>query len=372
MTIRALLHWVGIGIPLVLGSSGAIARPNPLYYLDINQHWAKPQIEALLPRLPVSMLAEPHAGRFAPDEPLTRAHLAIMLQTFFGNRSQRRSSRSFPDVPRGHWAQGALQFAYDRQLMEGDRTGAMRPETPVSRAEVLLALAAALDLQDAKSFPANPGTYLAQTYRDGRAIPRPQQGAIAALTQRNLVMSYPDPRLLNGGTPIRRGELVALFHQALVHRQDVAPVPTPFAVRGSRLGSSRDQVKITRLEVRISQRRVFAFAGNQAVKSYPVAVGRAGWETPLGRHRVRQLIPYPAWQNPFTGAVIPSRDPENPLGDRWIGFWTNGKEWSGFHGTPNRASVGQAVSHGCIRMFNEDIRELFALVSTDTLVDVVR
>ncbi|MFQ3679539.1 MAG: L,D-transpeptidase, partial [Pseudanabaenaceae cyanobacterium] len=70
--------------------------------------------------------------------------------------------------------------------------------------------------------------------------------------------------------------------------------------------------------------------------------------------------------------VIPAGDPENPLGDRWIGFWTDGKNWSGFHGTPNPRSVGTAASHGCLRMFNEDIRELFGWVSTLTVVEVHR
>ncbi|NJK33747.1 MAG: L,D-transpeptidase family protein [Oscillatoriales cyanobacterium SM2_2_1] len=333
-----------------------------------------------MPRLPATMLAEPHTGRFAPDESLTRAHLAVMLQTFFADRPTVRPRKTFPDVPRGHWAAAALQFAYERNLMEGDRTGAMRPETPITRAEVLMSLAAVLDLNHAKDIPSNPRAYLNQIYRDGGQIPQSQHRAIAALTQRGLVVNYPDPRLLAGSTPIRRGELIALFYQSLAHRQRVPPLQTPFALPGDRptgftatsVTPDAGQGGITRLEIRISQRRVFAFQGSRPLKSYPVAVGRAGWETPLGRHRVRQMIAYPAWQNPFTGAVIPSRDPENPLGDRWIGFWTNGKEWSGFHGTPNRNSVGQAVSHGCIRMFNEDIRELFALVTKDTIVEVVR
>jgi len=92
----------------------------------------------------------------------------------------------------------------------------------------------------------------------------------------------------------------------------------------------------------------------------------------VGVHRVQQLIERPAWKNPFTGDVIKGGDPDNPLGERWIGFWTNGKDWSGFHGTPNRASVGQAVSHGCIRMYNEDIIELFSMVSQQTVVRVVK
>lgn len=64
--------------------------------------------------------------------------------------------------------------------------------------------------------------------------------------------------------------------------------------------------------------------------------------------------------------------PDNPLGTRWLGFWTNGKNWIGFHGTPNRASVGSAASHGCVRMYDEHIQELFELVAVGTPVKVTR
>ncbi|MEB3118669.1 MAG: L,D-transpeptidase, partial [Limnothrix sp.] len=53
----------------------------------------------------------------------------------------------------------------------------------------------------------------------------------------------------------------------------------------------------------------------------------------------------------------------NPLGVRWIGFWTNGDNSIGFHGTPNPELIGQAVSHGCVRMRNEDIVDLFDRVT---------
>ena len=73
--------------------------------------------------------------------------------------------------------------------------------------------------------------------------------------------------------------------------------------------------------------------------------------------------------NPFTDEVMPP-GPENPLGDRWIGFWSDGNNVIGFHGTPNRESVGRAASHGCVRMYNEDIRQLFDMVDLGTPVIV--
>jgi lipoprotein-anchoring transpeptidase ErfK/SrfK len=126
-----------------------------------------------------------------------------------------------------------------------------------------------------------------------------------------------------------------------------------------------------RLEIDLSRRRLIVYQGGQKVKTYPVAVGREGWHTPLGNFEVRQMIHNPSWKNPMTGEVIAGGSSGNPLGHYWIGFWTDGHNWVGMHGTPDPDSVGRAASHGCIRLYNQDIQELFALVNLGTPVDVV-
>lgn len=126
------------------------------------------------------------------------------------------------------------------------------------------------------------------------------------------------------------------------------------------------------LKISLRHRQVTLYRGKNQIKSYPVAVGRRGWETPVGQFRVREMLVKPTWIHPFTGKAIQGGEPENPLGSYWIGFWSNGKNWVGFHGTPNPESVGKAVSHGCIRMYNKDIEELFNQVTVGTPVTVVR
>lgn len=125
-----------------------------------------------------------------------------------------------------------------------------------------------------------------------------------------------------------------------------------------------------RLVLKLNERRVYVYRGEVIETSYPVAVGKAGWETPTGEFEVFSTVAEPGWTNPFTNEVMPP-GPDNPLGDRWIAFWTDGENLIGFHGTPNRESVGQAASHGCIRMYNEHIRELFEGVEVGTPVTVV-
>jgi lipoprotein-anchoring transpeptidase ErfK/SrfK len=134
------------------------------------------------------------------------------------------------------------------------------------------------------------------------------------------------------------------------------------------------------------RRMLRVLENGRELRRFPVAVGMPGWETPVGRFEVIEKAANPIWQHPASGSVFPP-GPANPLGSRWIGFHRdcrgrsgfNGQEHlevkgcvtAGFHGTPNRASVGRAVSHGCVRMFDENARELFDLVRLGTPVTVL-
>jgi L,D-transpeptidase ErfK/SrfK len=127
----------------------------------------------------------------------------------------------------------------------------------------------------------------------------------------------------------------------------------------------------TRLVVRLGERRVYVYQGDDVKASYPVAVGRAGWETPRGKFKVLRMEKNPAWKNPWTGDVIPPGK-NNPMGERAIDFHTDGRNYAAFHGTPNESSIGQAVSHGCVRMRNADIRAMYDMVAEGTEVLVER
>lgn len=125
----------------------------------------------------------------------------------------------------------------------------------------------------------------------------------------------------------------------------------------------------TNLVIKLSDRRVYLYRDNLLATSYPVAIGKAGWETPVGSYKVIEMQRNPSWQHPWTGKIVPP-GANNPLGARWIGFWTDGKNFIGFHGTPQEKLIGQAVSHGCVRMKNKDILDLYAQVDIGTPVTV--
>lgn len=121
--------------------------------------------------------------------------------------------------------------------------------------------------------------------------------------------------------------------------------------------------------LKLDRRKVYVFQGQKLVATFPVAVGRPGFATPTGDFKVFEMIVDPAWQNPKTGEVeTPGID--GSLGLRWIGFLELEHGVIGFHGTPNLASIGQAASHGCVRMRNEDVVKLYELVKIGTIVRV--
>lgn len=120
-----------------------------------------------------------------------------------------------------------------------------------------------------------------------------------------------------------------------------------------------------RLVVDLSDAKVYSYWGEQELASYPVAVGQPGWETPTGSFKVLRKQRNPIWRQPITGDLIPT-GPDNPLGDRWIGFWSDEHHQIGFHGTNDEDLVGKPISHGCLRMRNADIQALYEQIQVGT------
>lgn len=100
-------------------------------------------------------------------------------------------------------------------------------------------------------------------------------------------------------------------------------------------------------------------------KTYPIAVGAAGYDTPAGLYRIANKAINPAWTVPnsdwagdLAGKVIPGGAPDNPLKSRWLGIY----DGVGIHGTSDRGSIGSSASHGCLRMLVEDVEDLYPRV----------
>ncbi len=117
------------------------------------------------------------------------------------------------------------------------------------------------------------------------------------------------------------------------------------------------------------------------VITYPVSIGKMDWRTPLGTTHVIAKIKHPSWYPPESirkehaanGDPIPKvvgPGPDNPLGDFALRLAAGNGEYL-IHGTNNPTAVGMAVTHGCIRMYPEDVAALFAIVPVGTPVRLV-
>jgi lipoprotein-anchoring transpeptidase ErfK/SrfK len=97
-------------------------------------------------------------------------------------------------------------------------------------------------------------------------------------------------------------------------------------------------------------------------KTYGIAVGQVGLDTPAGLYSIQNKAVNPAWHVPnsdwagdLAGKVIAGDDPSNPIKARWMGIY----DGVGVHGTSDDASIGSRASHGCIRMHVPDVEELY-------------
>lgn len=127
--------------------------------------------------------------------------------------------------------------------------------------------------------------------------------------------------------------------------------------------------------INLPELRLYYFPGAGEPLSFPIGIGGEGAETPAGRTVVTFKRAHPSWiptasehaEDPELPAAVPP-GPDNPMGDfaLYLG-------WKGYaiHGTNRPYSIGRRDSHGCIRMYPEDIARLFALVTPGTSVTVV-
>ncbi|HXW04487.1 MAG TPA: L,D-transpeptidase family protein [Vicinamibacterales bacterium] len=122
--------------------------------------------------------------------------------------------------------------------------------------------------------------------------------------------------------------------------------------------------------VNVPQRMLFVTTGDGLARGYPVAVGRADWQTPRGDFTIVAREEQPTWDVPRSIQQEMRRQgkrvitkmppcPENPLGEYWLGLSLPAL---GIHGTSAPLSIHRTVTHGCIRLHPDDIRAVFSLV----------
>lgn len=142
-------------------------------------------------------------------------------------------------------------------------------------------------------------------------------------------------------------------------------------IRNSNLIQVGQRLKIIPGRIKISvyrkQRYLHVWLNGLLYRNYPIAVGKNG-HTPKATTKIStSLAKNPVYTNP-EGKMVPPTDPDNPIGTRWIGLELgNGY---GIHGTRDPTSIGTAKSNGCIRLFNENVEELYDFAMTGDIVEI--
>jgi hypothetical protein len=127
------------------------------------------------------------------------------------------------------------------------------------------------------------------------------------------------------------------------------------------------------IRINVPSRTLQLLQSGRLIREYPVGVGYSKqMQTPPGRYKVEKKIINPIWEHPYkaAGQSQIGSNSKNPLGSRWIGFHGEGSGVYGMHGTNEPNSIGRFVSHGCVRMHNSDVEELFEMIEIGTPVNV--
>ncbi len=112
---------------------------------------------------------------------------------------------------------------------------------------------------------------------------------------------------------------------------------------------------------------IFMLRNNdEIVKTYTVSTGKDVSVTPIGEFIIVNKLINPVWFN--KGVVLPPESPANVLGSRWMGFDLSGY---GIHGTIYPETIGSHETAGCVRMYNEDVEEIFSMVPRGIKVVIV-
>ncbi|MDB9525818.1 S-layer homology domain-containing protein [Oscillatoria sp. CS-180] len=193
----------------------------PLDISDVAEnYWAYPYIvtlfeEGLLPDLP--------EGELRPDQQMTRAELAALLNSSFVQNEPEERDLAFEDISDTYWAADAIRHVVDAGYMTGYPDDTFRPDELVPRYQVLVTLATGLGLAD----PADPQAVL-NRYQGAEELPEWSLGQVAAAAENSIVVNHPEPQALAPQEPATRAEIIVMIYQALVEQGRVEAIASPF------------------------------------------------------------------------------------------------------------------------------------------------
>jgi lipoprotein-anchoring transpeptidase ErfK/SrfK len=207
------------------------------------------------------------------------------------------------------------------------------------------------------------------TARIARAINQPTRSASISFSASSIGVVASRP-----GLALRAGELQRQIEAGLASSSGWGVLRVPVTRTAPKVSTQTLAVQYpTVITVDRSAFTLRLFKHLRLVKSYRIAVGMAGLDTPAGLYHVQDKevdpswhVPNSAWAGSLAGQTIPP-GPADPIKARWMGIF-NG---AGIHGTDVLGSLGSAASHGCIRMAIPDVIELYSQTALGTPVYIV-
>ena len=209
-----------------------------------------------------------------------------------------------------------------------------------------------------------------------------KQSGVTPVGQVPLQNSPPQPAPVTQTAPAPTAPAAAAQEQLAAKQEQIDQnIAKPQAVKRD-IKHARETVRLNgysagTIVIKTNERHLYYVTGDGKAIRYPVGVGKAGMAW-TGKSSIDGKYISPAWQAPDSirsdrsraAPVIPGGSPSNPMGAAALTL-SGGGQYA-IHGTNNPGSIGGFVSHGCIRMYNQDIMDLYARVSVGTKVVVLR
>lgn len=197
---------------------------------DISGLWAESCITSLADRGIINGYPD---GSFRPNAPVNRAEFATMVATAFPNVATMNSTAGqFYDVSAGYWASPAIRSVSQKGFLTGYPDGSFRPTQNIPRAQALIALSSGLDYQPTQSVSQTLGNYA-----DSNAIPTYARNGIAAATEKQMVVNYPNVQNLRPTQVATRADIAAFLCQALKTPQENSLISSQY-LPGERVASA--------------------------------------------------------------------------------------------------------------------------------------
>ena len=208
--------------PTSLAQNTASSSAQTIAFSDVSSNYWAAQFIQQLSQLGV-IVGFPD-GSFRPEEPVTRAQFAAMVDKAF-QKSQQRQAIAFTDVPSNYWASSAIGKAYSIGFLAGYPGNRFGPNQAIPRQQVLVSLANGLGYTSGGNTE-NTLRY----FNDVSNIASYARSPIAAATEKQIVVNYPNVKSLNPTATATRAQVAAFIYQALVSSNQAPAINSPYVV----------------------------------------------------------------------------------------------------------------------------------------------